>query len=59
MPNTKVKLQSADGTAGAALWESRSLPDIFFGWIAQSVEQRTENPRVPGSIPGLATKTLL
>jgi hypothetical protein len=26
-----------------------------FGQIAQSVEQRTENPRVPGSIPGLAT----
>jgi hypothetical protein len=25
------------------------------GWIAQSVEQRTENPRVPGSIPGPAT----
>jgi hypothetical protein len=25
------------------------------GQIAQSVEQRTENPRVPGSIPGLAT----
>ena len=27
MPNTKVKLQSANGTAGVALWESRSLPD--------------------------------
>ena len=27
-----------------------------YGWIAQSVEQRTENPRVPGSIPGPATK---
>ena len=25
------------------------------GEIAQLVEQRTENPRVPGSIPGLAT----
>ena len=25
------------------------------GWIAQLVEQRTENPRVPGSIPGPAT----
>ena len=25
------------------------------GQIAQSVEQRTENPCVPGSIPGLAT----
>ena len=28
------------------------------GEIAQSVEQGTENPRVPGSIPGLATKKL-
>jgi hypothetical protein len=28
------------------------------GWIAQLVEQRTENPRVPGSIPGPATSPL-
>ena len=28
------------------------------GEIAQLVEQRTENPRVPGSIPGLATISL-
>ena len=35
-----------------ALW-------LFSGEIAQSVEQRTENPRVPGSIPGLATIPLL
>ena len=27
----------------------------FFGSIAQSVEQRTENPRVAGSIPAGAT----
>ncbi len=27
----------------------------FDGQIAQSVEQRTENPRVGGSIPSLAT----
>ncbi len=26
-----------------------------FGQIAQLVERRTENPCVPGSIPGLAT----
>gem|GEM_PF-2324689 len=30
----------------------------FQGWIAQLVEQRTENPRVPGSIPGPATSLL-
>ena len=28
---------------------------LGFGEIAQLVEQRTENPCVPGSIPGLAT----
>ena len=28
-----------------------------FGAIAQLVEQRTENPCVPGSIPGGTTKT--
>jgi hypothetical protein len=27
-----------------------------YGSIAQSVEQRTENPRVAGSIPARATK---
>ena len=27
----------------------------WFGQIAQLVEQRTENPRVGGSIPSLAT----
>ena len=54
IPNTTVKLHRADGTAGEALWESRKLPG-FCGSLAQSVEQRTENPRVPGSIPGLAT----
>ena len=31
------------------------LPLIFFGSIAQSVEQRTENPCVTGSIPVGAT----
>ena len=29
-----------------------------FGQVAQLVEQRTENPRVGGSIPPLATKFL-
>ena len=28
---------------------------VFYGEIAQSVEQRIENPRVPSSILGLAT----
>ena len=29
---------------------------FLYGQIAQLVEQRTENPRVGGSIPSLATK---
>ena len=54
MPNTMVKLLSADGTARVTLWESRTLPGYsLYGSIAQSVEQRTENPRVTGSIPVL------
>ena len=56
IPNRKVKLYSADGTAWETVWESRTLPGFCFGSIAQSVEQRTENPRVPGSIPGRATR---
>ena len=32
---------------------------IFCGQIAQTVEQRTENPCVAGSIPVLATSSLL
>ncbi len=30
--------------------------NIFCAEVAQSVEQRTENPRVPSSILGLGTK---
>ena len=30
IPNTEVKLFSADGTAWEAVWESRTLPEIFF-----------------------------
>ena len=29
----------------------------YSGWVAQLVEQRTENPRVRGSIPFPATRT--
>ena len=55
IPNRKVKLYSVDGTARVTVWESRTLPGKY-GLLAQSVEQRTENPRVPGSIPGRATR---
>ena len=57
IPNTMVKPQRADGTARETVWESRMLPGRC-GSIAQSVEQRTENPRVAGSIPARATKTV-
>ena len=30
IPNSEVKPHSADGTAGEALWESRTPPDFFF-----------------------------
>ena len=30
IPNTEVKLFSADGTAWEAVWESRTLPKIFY-----------------------------
>ena len=55
IPNRMVKPITADGTARETVWESRTLPGIY-GSIAQSVEQRTENPRVTGSIPVRATK---
>ena len=35
IPNTKVKLHCADGTAGEALWESRKLPGNT--WFTSSV----------------------
>jgi hypothetical protein len=30
IPNTEVKLSTADGTAWVTVWESRSLPGLFF-----------------------------
>ncbi len=40
--------------AGDRGFESRRFRHVF-GSVAQSVEQRTENPRVGGSIPSRAT----
>ncbi len=39
----------------ASLKFARNSPEIQIALIAQSVEQRIENPRVPGSIPGQGT----
>ncbi len=36
IPNTEVKSSSAYGTAGATLWESRSLPELYFSNYMQS-----------------------
>ena len=30
IPNTEVKLSSADGTAWATVWESKTLPGIIY-----------------------------
>ena len=37
IPNTEVKLRSADDTASARVWENRSLPGDYF----------SESPRCP------------
>ena len=41
IPNPEVKLVSADGTWGAAPWESRSLPRDFFYLIFQDTRHPT------------------
>jgi hypothetical protein len=37
IPNTEVKLSTADGTAWATAWESRSLPGLF---VARRLNKR-------------------
>jgi hypothetical protein len=45
IPNPAVKLDSADGTWGAAPWESRSLPkDLFlFLFVSALLSRRVSN----------------
>ena len=50
IPNTTVKLHSADGTAGETLWESRSSPGKAFRGSSM-VEHSAVNRRVGGSNP--------
>ncbi|MDF2521352.1 MAG: hypothetical protein K0R84_1980, partial [Clostridia bacterium] len=50
IPNTEVKLSSADGTWTAGSWESKSSPGNCSS-IAQSVEHAAVNRRVVGSSP--------
>ena len=37
IPNRKVKLYSVDGTAWGTVWESRTLPGVQLGSLAQLV----------------------
>jgi hypothetical protein len=49
-----IRLIRTHDEAGDTL-KSKSASQRVLAQIAQSVEQRIENPRVPGSIPGLGT----
>ena len=51
IPNTEVKLISAENTWGAAPWEDRATPTFLFASIAQSVEHAAVNRGVTGSSP--------
>ena len=50
MPNTEVKLSSAEDTCELPCWENRSSPNLYSS-IAQSVEHSAVNRRVVGSSP--------
>jgi hypothetical protein len=50
IPNTEVKLSSAEDTWLATARENMSLPDLYSS-IAQSVEHAAVNRRVVGSSP--------
>ena len=55
IPNTEVKLSSADDTWWEAAWESRSLPVLK--WLhGQAVKTPPFHGGNPGSIPGRVTK---
>ncbi len=55
MPNTEVKLPSADDTWRATAWESRT-PPVFFRPYGQAVKTPPFHGGNPGSIPGRVTK---
>ena len=43
MPNTEVKLLSAENTCGLPCWEDRKSPDFIYSSLAQSVERPAVN----------------
>ena len=55
IPNTEVKLNSADNTWRVTAWEDRSMPALYSS-IAQSVEHAAVNRRVVGSSPTWGAK---
>ena len=57
IPNTEVKLISAENTWLEAAWKDRSMPSLIYSSIAQSVEHAAVNRRVVGSSPTWGAKT--
>ena len=51
MPNTEVKLFSADGNGGLSPCERRTLPGLHNGGLAQLGEHLPYKQRVAGSSP--------
>jgi hypothetical protein len=65
-PFRAVQFRSGDAAKSLIIKQSLTragprclIRGSFEGQVAQLVEQRTENPRVGGSIPSLATKISL
>src|SRR5262245_11773698 len=61
IPNTEVKLSTADGTAWETAWESRSLPGLFLQarfersgpFLLYALERRVSSGRTAAASPGL------
>ena len=56
MPNTEVKLSSAENTWMETSWEDREVLAFVYSPIAQSVERVTVNHDVAGGYPFNKTK---
>ena len=56
MPNTEVKLSSAENTWMETSWEDREVLAFVYSPIAQSVERVTVNHDVVGSSPTWGAK---
>ena len=58
MPNTEVKLSSAENTWMVTSWEDREVLAFIYSPIAQSVERVTVNHDVVGSSPTWGAKKM-